>query len=215
MRLMLVEDHVLVREGMAQTLRRLGPDTSVREVSDAPAALEILRADAGIDLLILDLMLPGMNGFSLLSLLRKEFPALPIIVVSGMTDAATVSRALRQGAGGFVSKASSGDTLLEAVHTVMSGQVYAPAETVQKTAPMPRVTGPRKSEDAANLYRLTQAQVRVLELLAQGFGNREIAERLGLSEGTVKVHTSAIFRALKVSNRSQVLLVLQRDGVTL
>lgn len=214
MRLILVEDHVLVREGMAQTLRRMGPSTTVCEVSDAPEALEILRADPAIDLVVLDLMLPGMNGFSLLSLLRKEFPALPIIVVSGITDGATVSRALRQGAAGFVSKTSSGDVLLEAVADVMAGKIHSPLDSDHKTAPMPRVTGPRRQDDPGNLYRLTQAQVRVLELLAQGYGNREIAERLGLSEGTVKVHTSAIFRALKVSNRAQVLLVLQRDGVT-
>ncbi len=214
MRLLLVEDHILVREGMAQVLRRLGEETVVHEVSEASAALDALRNDPEYDLMVLDLMLPGMNGFSLLSLIRKEFPSLPVIVVSGLCDNPTVTRAMRQGAAGFVCKTSPGETLLEAVQVVMTGGLYTPQEEPPKPAQMPRVTGKRKI-DPSQAYSLSKAQVRVLELLAQGASNREVAERLGLSEGTVKVHTSAIFRALKVSNRSQVLLVLQRDGVLL
>lgn len=206
-KIMIVEDHTLVREAMAQTLSRLEPEVECVEARDADDALARLARDGSFDLAVIDLMLPDMNGFSLLAVMAKRFPDVPAIVVSAMDDEASVRRAIKGGASGFVSKASSGEELLRAVRMVLGGGVHTPE--------MPATNGRRTGAPASERFGLTAAQSRVLELLAQGRTNREIAELLGLSEGTVKVHMSAIFRALNVSNRAQALVVISRHGTRL
>lgn len=216
-RVLIVEDHALVREGIAQTLQRLGPEWTVLEASDAAQALALIEQEGEIDLVLTDLMLPGMNGMSLLANLRERDPSLPIIVVSALGDKATVTRAMRQGASGFVSKGDSGAQLLAAVRMVLEGGLYTPPE--RREVPPPRAgRSPSPIRPAvADELGLTQAQSRVLDLLAEGRSNREIAESLGLAEGTVKVHVTRIFRAMKVSSRAQVVIALaqrnqRKDG---
>ncbi len=208
-KILIIEDHALVREAMAQSLSRLGADVVCVEAGNADEALAALTADGSIDLAVIDLMLPETNGFSLLAVLAKRFPDIPAIVVSAMDDEVSVRRAIKAGASGFVSKASSGAALLEAVQVVLGGGVHMPVG---------RAAAPRATDDgvpASERFGLTAAQARVLELLADGKSNREIAALLGLSEGTVKVHMSAIFRALGVSSRAQVLVAIARHGTRL
>lgn len=209
--ILLIDDHALVREGLAQTLKRLGEDWQVLEAGDADAALNLLDTRDDVEVVITDLMLPGMNGFSLLALLRRRTPELPVIVVSSLEDRPTIARALKQGALGFVSKSCSGADLLEAVRCVLAGEIYTPRERpVPNRVRIGRTSGKGKL-DSAKRYGLTNAQARVLDMLAEGRSNRDIAEGLGLTEGTVKVHVSRILRALSVSSRAQVLLKLERD----
>lgn len=203
-RILIVEDHALVREAMAQTLVRLEPDTLCVEASGSEDALALLERDADWDLVIVDLMLPDLSGFSLLGVLAKRFPDIPTIVVSALDDPASLHRAMRAGASGFVSKSSSGEDLRLAVRTVLDGGVCVPEGLLNNA--------PRRKPSIAERFRLTAAQSRVAELLAQGKTNREIAELLGLSEGTVKVHVSAILRAMNVRNRAQALVTLTRSG---
>ncbi|ATE62692.1 DNA-binding response regulator [Thauera sinica] len=188
---------------MAQTLARLDANIVCVEASNAGAALRMLE-EGGLDLAIVDLMLPDMNGFALLGVLAKRFPDVPAIVVSAMDDGASVRRAIKGGASGFVSKTSSGEEMLRAVRIVLGGGVHVP------DSPAP-ATG-RRPGGGSKRFVLTAAQGRVMELLALGKTNREIADALGLSEGTVKVHMSAIFRALGVSSRAQALVVISRNG---
>lgn len=209
--LLIVEDHALVREGMAQTLARLGAEWCVIEASDAAQALAVIDGGAEVDLVLTDLMLPGMNGFSLLATLRERDPSLPVVVVSALSDKATVSRAMRQGASGFVSKGDSGDQLVQAVRLVLDGGLYTPPERRPPTARAGRTSATIRPSPADD-YGLTQAQTRVLHLLAEGRSNREVAESLGLAEGTVKVHVTRIFKAMKVTSRAQVLIALAQRG---
>ncbi|NMF96504.1 response regulator transcription factor [Aromatoleum toluolicum] len=204
-RILIVEDHALVREAMAQTLARLEPDVECVEAKGSEDALAKLEANPDWDLAVIDLMLPDLNGFSLLGVLAKRFPDVPTIVVSALDDAASIRRAMKGGASGFVSKADSGATLREAVRCVLDGGVYAPDIANDPAAK-------RSGAPVSERFGLTAGQTRVLELLAQGKTNREIADLLGLSEGTVKVHMSAIFRALNVSSRAQALIVIARHG---
>lgn len=193
-----------MREALAQTLSRLEPGVECVEARGADEALARLDSGEEWDLAVLDLMLPDMNGFSLLAVLAKRFPDVPAIVVSAMDDPTSIRRAIKGGASGFVSKASSGEELRKAVKVVLEGGVYAPE--IEPGA------GKRSAAPVQERFGLTAAQTRVLELLAQGKTNREIADLLGLSEGTVKVHMSAIFRALNVSNRAAALVVIARHG---
>lgn len=207
-KILIVEDHALVREAMAQRLARLGESVECIEAKGADEALARLEASSDWDLAVIDLMLPDMNGFSLLAVLAKRFPDVPAIVVSAMDDESSVRRAIKGGASGFVSKSSSGDQLLQAVRVVLDGGVHTPETPAASN-------GRRGGAPVSERFGLTAAQTRVLELLAQGKTNREIADLLGLSEGTVKVHMSAIFRALGVSNRAQALVVISRHGTRL
>nr|WP_249115773.1 response regulator transcription factor [Azoarcus sp. L1K30] len=207
-KILVVEDHALVREAVAQTLSRLQDGVECVEAKGADDALSKLEASSDWDLAVIDLMLPDMNGFSLLAVLAKRFPDVPAIVVSAMDDEASVRRAIKGGASGFVSKSSSSEEMLQAVRVVLGGGVHTPDST-------DRAPGRRSGAPVSERFGLTAAQTRVLELLAQGKTNREIADLLGLSEGTVKVHMSAIFRALGVSNRAQALVVISRHGTRL
>ena len=210
--ILLVEDHALVREGLVHTLRRIGTEWEVVEAYDSASAMERLD-DVDFELVVLDLLLPGMNGMAFLSLLRRRYPTLPVIVVSAMFDRVTVDRAMRQGASGFVPKTSSGETLIDAVEAVLAGEIYLPSEKPVRPGRFGRIATSKKT-DAKNHYNLTDAQERVLSMLALGKNNREIGEALGLTEGTVKVHVSRIYRSLGVNSRAQALLVLARDGIT-
>lgn len=207
-KILIVEDHALVREAMAQALVRLGEAVCCIEAASADEALARLQQDGDLDLAIIDLMLPEMNGFSLLAILAKRFPDMPAIVVSAMDDEASVHRAIKAGASGFVSKSSSSEVLLQTVRSVLEGGMPMDPPT-RSAAPA------HAPAQVAADFVLTAAQGRVLELLASGRTNREIADLLGLSEGTVKVHMTAIFRALGVANRAQALVALARSGTRL
>jgi DNA-binding NarL/FixJ family response regulator len=204
-RILIIEDHALVCEAMVQTLSRLEPGIECVEARGSEEALARLEQSADWDLAVVDLMLPGLNGFSLLGVMAKRFPDVPAVVVSGLDDPGSVRRAMKAGASGFVPKSSSGDQLRHAVRIVLDGGVYAP--TLDTNTALLRAGAP-----VSERFSLTPAQARVLELLGQGKTNREIADFLTLSEGTVKVHVSAIFRALNVRNRSQALVVISRSG---
>ncbi len=210
-RILIIEDHVLVREAMALTLAQVGEGVHCQQASNATDALALLEADPDCDLLVVDLMLPEINGFSLLGVIAKRFPDVPALVVSALDDRESVQRAMKAGASGFVSKASPSNTLIEAVRTVLAGGVFTPEAATGGSDGGSRSR--RASQAFAERFQLTAAQGRVLELVAQGKSNRDIAEFLGLSEGTVKVHVSAILRALGVTSRAQALLMMTRAGL--
>ncbi len=199
LKLLVVDDHALVREGLMQTLHQLEDQVSCAGAQDADEALRRLQTE-DFDMLLLDLMLPGINGMAFLGVLRKRFPTLPVVILSALDDPDTVARAMRQGASGFVPKYSSSEDLLDALRQVLSGIVFLP----------PQLQEANGGRSLGERYGITAGQMRVLELLGQGKTNREIADLLGLTEGTVKIHVSAIFKALKVSNRGQALLVVNK-----
>ncbi|KYC29393.1 putative two-component response regulator [Sterolibacterium denitrificans] len=208
MKLLIVEDHALVREGLLHTLKKLGRDVVCNGVQNAEEALALLEKEGSehYGLCLLDLMLPGLNGMGCLGVLRKRFPALPVVIISALDDRNTIERAMRAGASGFISKSSPGAVLLNALRTVLAGDVYVPRVFHDEIL----MRGKRNSNASlAEQYNLTTAQMRVLEPLVQGKTNRQISELLGLTEGTIKVHVSAILKALNVDNRSQALLLVK------
>ncbi len=204
-RILVVEDHALVREGLVAALSRLDDVREVIEAADAESAMEIVGREDDLDCILLDLMLPGARGYACLNGLRSLRPEVPVVVVSGRDDRETVTNCLRLGASGFVPKAFNGEQLLEALRVVLSGAVYAPGVTDADEFSNGQGAG---SHANSNLRSLTGAQARVLGLLAQGRSNREISAHLGLAEGTVKIHLTAIYKTLGVANRAQALLLL-------
>ncbi len=206
MRILVIEDHALVREGLLLALKALEEADTTAEIigaRDADEATQLLEANDDFDLALLDLMLPGTGGLAFLGVMRKRFPHVPVVILSALDDADTVLKAMRQGAAGFVSKASPTEVLLGALREVLAGEIWLPPEYRELTRKR------KRARTVAERYGLTKSQARVLELLAEGKTNRDIAEMLGVTEGTVKIHVSAIFKSLGVNNRSQALLVAQ------
>ena len=208
LRLLVIDDHAMVREGLLQILRKLGPNVAQYEAQDAESALLLLETEKEFDLVLLDIMLPGTNGLSLLGILRKRFPAVPVVVLSALDDLDTVNRAMRLGAAGYVTKSGDGDTLLEALKRVLEGEIYLPPHLHDKLS----VTlSSGLGRTSADRHGLTEGQRRVAELLREGKSNREIGDLLGLTEGTVKVHVSKIFRKMGVVSRAEAIALFQRQ----
>ncbi|MCF8178372.1 MAG: response regulator transcription factor [Sulfuritalea sp.] len=207
LKLLVVEDHALVREGLLATLKNLGEETKTFGVADANAAIGVLDVE-DIDMMILDLMLPGIKGQTFLPVVVRRFPTVPVVVLSALDDAETVARVMKAGASGFVSKSGSSIELLEALRAVLAGDIYLPPKLRELTSRSDTAHGEGKT--LAQRFGLTAAQVRVLNLLSEGRSNRQIGELLGLTEGTVKIHVSAIMKAMGASNRSEAALMVNR-----
>lgn len=214
LKLLVVEDHALVREGLVRLLVQLEAGAQVLDRPDFESALELLDGEDEFDLLLLDLALPGIDGFAALDVLRRDYPAIPVAVISAFDDLPTVTRVMNLGASGFIPKSFSGESLLAAVRDVLAGNIFRPegafsAARLDAAKPLPPLRAPVRPEDVG----LTDRQAQVLGLMVRGLSNREIAEQLGLSEGTVKIHATAVFKALGVSSRTQALVAVARYGI--
>ena len=211
MKILVIDDHPLIQEALRHVLAALDPALEFVQAQDASEAHAALSREPDTDLILLDLALPGCDGFDLLAELRRDWPAMPVLVLSATHDRETVEHALDLGAMGFIPKTANTRVLLEALQLVLAGSVYVPSEPLRASAAMrPRTTVTRPEQ-----LGLTLRQADVLKLLVQGKPNKLICRDLKLSEGTVKVHVSAILRALNVRNRTQVVIELARRGVRL
>jgi len=211
MKILVIDDHPLIQEALRHVLAALDPALEFVQAQDASEAHAALSREPDTDLILLDLALPGCDGFDLLMELRHEWPGMPVLVLSATHDRETVEHALDLGAMGFIPKTANTRVLLEALQLVLAGGVYVPNEPLRASAAMPRRATVTRPEQLG----LTLRQADVLKLLVQGKPNKLICRDLKLSEGTVKVHVSAILRALNVRNRTQVVIELARRGVRL
>ena len=206
--LLIADDHPLFREALRGAILRLLPSATLREAEDTDGLYAMVEADADAALLLLDLNIPGANGFSALVYLRAQYPELPVVVVSAREEPAVMRRALDHGAMGFIPKSVDAQTLGDAVRQVLEGNRWAPAAAGNAPA-----ATPDEQEVAERIRELTPQQFRVLQMLATGLLNKQIAFELGVAEATVKAHMSAILRKLGASNRTQAVLVAGRLAV--
>ena len=209
MKLLIVDDHPVLREGLAALLRQAGPDTSVLQARSSRDALNLLDDNDDLDVVILDLMMPGQNGLDALPEFARRRPELPVIVLSSSEDPQIARQAIALGALGYVPKSANPPTLLLAIKLVLNGELYVPPLILDEPATELRQTYDHASEQG----ELTDRQIEVLRLIADGQSNKAIAFRLGLSENTVKVHITAIFRALRAINRTQAVRNGRRSGL--
>lgn len=217
MKVLVVDDHPLIREALHQVLRALDQNINLLEAGSAPEALAAAGRNEAIDLILLDLALPGTDGFEVLRELRERHPSFPIVVLSASEQPEIVMRALDAGAMGFIPKTSSNELLLGALRLVLSGGVYLPAEVLRRTTAPALVSRPATAATGVG-YRdlgLTERQAQVLALVVQGKPNKIICRELDLAEGTVKIHVTAILKALGVANRTQAVIAVGKLGLKL
>lgn len=217
MKVLVVDDHPLIREALRQVLRALAKDIELLEAGSAPEALAAADKSDGLDLILLDLTLPGRDGHEVLLELRERYPSFPVVVLSASDQSDVVMRALDAGAMGFIPKTSSNEVLIGALRLVLSGGVYLPPE-VLRHSPAPMLASNSTAAAAGVGYRdlgLTERQAQVLALVVQGKPNKIICRELNLAEGTVKIHVTAILKALGVANRTQAVIAVGKLGLKL
>jgi DNA-binding NarL/FixJ family response regulator len=197
---LVADDHPMFRAAVVHTLGS-AIEARVLEAASQSALENVLRTEPETDLVLLDLTMPGAIGFSSLLWLRTEYPDLPVIVISSNDRPRTVRRAQQFGAAGFVSKAAPVEALGEAVRQVLDGGLAFDASRAERSA--------EDAALAARLAQLTPQQFRVLMLLAEGLLNKQIADRLGLAENTVKIHVTAVLSKLECRSRTQAAVLVK------
>lgn len=206
-RFVIADDHPLFRGALKQALAVLGDSTVIIEAGDFETTKTAVTGTEDIDLVLLDLSMPGASGLSGLVSLRGISPDVPMIVVSAHDDPETIRRALELGASGFISKSASMEEIRAAVQVVLGGGIASPAGIDLGVERDPEV-----SDLIRRLQTLTPQQTRVLSMLAEGLLNKQIAYELSVSEATIKAHVSAILLKLNVDSRTQAVIQLGKIG---
>lgn len=204
--IIIADDHPLFRNALRQALSLAFNNTQWFEADSADALQKLMDMnEAPVDLILLDLQMPGSHGYSTLIHLRSHYPNIPVVVISAHEDINTISRAIHYGSSGFIPKSSSMETLAEALNAVLYGDIWLPAGT--QILP---ITDDATDQMAGRLSDLTPQQYKVLQMFAEGLLNKQIAYDFGVSEATIKAHATAIFRKLGVRNRTQAVIALQQ-----
>jgi DNA-binding NarL/FixJ family response regulator len=200
---LLVDDHALFRDGLALLLREVDAAVAVQHAADIQQALGALRTPPTLDLVLLDLALPGVGGLEGLRQLREAAEAVPIVVLSANDDPVMVRQCIDTGAMGYVLKTSDARTMIAALRRVFAGAVYLPPLTEGSSA-MPEAAAPRSA-----VASLTPRQREVLRRLVQGKTNKVIARELGIHETTVKSHVTVLLQVLGVQNRTEAVVAVR------
>ncbi len=208
MKILIVDDHDLVREGLRQVLKALGDDVEVLDAPNCKFAFELVRQHTSLDLVLLDYQLPDMSGLEALHIFNNQHPELPIVMLSGFINPLLMRQVLSQGAAAFLHKSGNSEELLSAIKVILAGDVYSPpVGTLAQLSGMLGASSPNTPSP-----KFTPRQEEVLQLLLDGYSNKEIGKTLSLSDETVKNHVSALLRGFDVTNRTQAVMAASRFG---
>jgi DNA-binding NarL/FixJ family response regulator len=207
-RIVIADDHPLFRDALRLAVQDALADVIFDDAGSLKETLDILAATDDVDLVLLDLKMPGVQGFSGLMLMRAQFPLVPVVVVSGSEESSVISRAVSLGALGFIPKSAPVEDMQAAISAVLKGDVWLPENVDLGTQ-----ANAELDDLAHRLSTLTPQQTRVLMMLREGLLNKQIAYELSVSEATVKAHVSAILQKLNVDSRTQAVIAASRiDG---
>jgi DNA-binding NarL/FixJ family response regulator len=212
MKILLVDDHALIRDALRSVIKELMADASVLEASDCRQAMRLIQDHPDLHLVLLDLYLPDQSGFALLANLRERYAAISTVVLSASSDRDSVLRALNLGALGYIPKSAPREVIVSALRLVFSGGVYIPPEAL---APVETKEAKRLQPASPADAGLTQRQVEVLVLMMRGKSNKAISRLLDVAEPTVKHHVTAILKALRAANRTEAVIAVSELGWTL
>jgi DNA-binding NarL/FixJ family response regulator len=217
MKILVADDHKLVRDGLKPFLQELGTDVEILDAANIDEALTVVAATPGIELVLLDLMMPGMDGLKGLETLRGKCPNAPVVIVSGFSSRDHVVAAVQAGAAGFIPKTVSGTAMVNALRLVLSGEKYLPSSTFfddpSNHMSMPAANGTRTNGGVpAPFDKLSRREGEILALLVEGRTNKEIAICLDLQEITIKVHLRNVYRKIGAANRAQAVRIAMSSG---
>ncbi|EKV28657.1 DNA-binding response regulator AgmR [Caenispirillum salinarum AK4] len=207
--ILIADDHPLFRDALFQVVTETFAEHDTRQAQNFDEAMAAAREDDALELILLDLNMPGMNGFNGLIALRNEVPMVPIVVVSATETAQTASQVLTFGASGFLPKSLSKADMADALRRVLDGDIYLPPD-LERQMEDGRALTPEEQALVEQLGALTNQQRRVLEMLVAGKSNKIIAYELDIAESTVKAHVSAILRKLGVTSRTQAVITASK-----
>jgi DNA-binding NarL/FixJ family response regulator len=203
--LVIADDHPLFRGALREAVLGVLPSPTILEAGTFGDLTALLENHGDADLIMLDLAMPGISGFSGLLYLRSQYPGIPVVIVSASDDAETIRRSMDFGASGFIPKRLSIDTMRQAISQILAGEVWIPSDIDLHASADPETARLRE-----RLATLTPQQVRVLMMLSEGLLNKQIAYELGVSEATIKAHVSAILQKLGVESRTQAVIAAAR-----
>jgi len=206
-KILIADDHPLFREAIHNVIQDGFPGSEILETADLDSALTMTLENDDLDLVLLDLNMPGMHGLNGLINLRNEAPTIPVVIVSAEQDKQVVLQAITYGACGFITKSSPRAQMTEAIEQILNGNVYLPSDIIRSQKASTRRSQPNEQSIPPELLQaLTRKQLLVLERMTKGESNKQIAYNLDIAETTVKAHVSAILRKLNVHNRVQAIL---------
>ena len=207
-RLVIADDHPLFRGALREAVTGLFEHMDIAEAGSFDEVADLLERDSEVDLILLDLTMPGVRGFSGLMYMRAQYPSVPVIVVSANDDPAAIRRCMKFGASGFIPKTLGVDAMRSAIARILNGGVWTPPDVDLDSG-----SDAETAELMTRLATLTPQQVRVLMMLSEGLLNKQIAYQLGVSEATVKAHVSAILQKLGVESRTQAVIAASKIDV--
>ena len=210
MKVLIIDDHSLFIDGMQLVLLKLDPNIKIFNASSYEHALPAINENPDLDLLLLDLGLPGLSDIDALKAVRKELPSTPVVILSSNNNGLKVQQILNAGAQGYIPKSSSSELLINALKLVLSGGVYIPPEILSQLGNESNSSVNSRAEVIDS--PLTPRQHEVLGKLIHGYSNKEIGKLLDMAESTVRVHIAAILKALSVTNRTRAVHVALQKG---
>jgi len=207
MKILIADDHALYRDGLALRLEQIAPDAVVLQASNYAQIFKIIKNDTDISIIILDIEMQDMPWLDALQMMRKMLPQTAIVVVSASEDGRTIRSVMSTGVKGYIPKRSDAKVFENALKLILDGGTYVPPILISN----PPINN--LSTKSTGLKTLTNRQSQVLDLIAQGKSNKQIAYDMGVSESTVKLHINALLRSLHVSNRTQAVITAQKLGI--
>lgn len=212
MKVLIADDHALLRDGLKPFVSKIDDAVTILESCDYPSTHEIM-ATAKPDLVLLDLRMPGMDGTDGVLRLRRAFPEVRIVIVTGWVTRSDVIEAMRLGVVGYLPKSLNGTAMLHALRLILCGVPYYPSEVLVADAAPSLVAEASQPNERSPLSALTRREYEILTQLVGGASNKEIAKVLGLTEITIKSHLRNVFRKIGATNRTQAVALALREGV--
>lgn len=207
-KIIIADDHPLFRGALRQALAKQFDDNAVSEAGSLKEIIAVIDNEPEIDLILLDLEMPGVNGYSGLMYLRAQFPNIPVAIVSATETPTVIRRCIDFGASGFIPKSVSAETIREGIDKLLGGNIWTPPDL-----DLSNVENTETADLVSRMATLTPQQIRVLMMLNEGLLNKQIAYELGVSEATVKAHVSAILQKLNVDSRTQAVIAAGKIGI--